>query len=66
MVDIDPGFKKAISDAVSSQGQNDKVTARLSNWFEKILEGSEKIENKDSAFKYLELIYDVIELEDDN
>ena len=65
MAGIDPRIRDAIKEATLKAGQSDQVASRLNNWLEKLLDGTEKIEIRESVFNHLEVIYDAISLETD-
>ncbi len=60
MAGIDPRMRDAIKDATAKAGQNDSVASRLCSWLEKLLDGTEEIENRESVFRHLDSIYDAI------
>ena len=62
---IDPKIKQAIAEAVTAAQQSPKLTTKISRWFESIATGSEDINDKSSAYRHVELLYDDVEVNTD-
>lgn len=54
---IDPKIKEAIVASVIDSGQPEGLARKLVSWFESIATGQEKIDDRQSADRHLELLY---------
>ena len=59
---MDQKIEQAIKESVSENNQNDSLSSQLAAWFKAIALGNEDINNKQSAFRHLELMYDEVKL----
>lgn len=55
---MDKKIQDAIREAVTEAGQDPGLARKLESWFEAIASGSEDINDKQSANRHLELLYD--------
>jgi len=55
---VDPKIKEAIEPAVEEAGQTPSLARCLGRWFEAIATGNENINDRQSADRHLELLYD--------
>ena len=55
---LDPRIKQAIVEAVEESGQSEALASRLSAWFEAVASGNEDINDKESAVRHLDVLYD--------
>lgn len=55
---MDKKIQDAIREAVGEAGQDAGLARKLESWFEAIASGSEDINDKQSAYRHLELLYD--------
>jgi hypothetical protein len=55
---IDPKIREAIESAVADAGQDTTLAPKLIRWFEAIASGSEQINDRQSAYRHLELLYE--------
>lgn len=62
---IDPKIKEAIKTAVTESGQPEGLARKLDSWFEAIATGNEDINDKQSAHRHLELLYEKVQLNAD-
>ncbi len=61
---VDPKIRDAIKTVVTESGQSEGLARKLESWFEAIATGTEDINEKKSAHRRLELIYDAVQLDD--
>lgn len=61
---MDSKIQEAIETAVRDAGQPSGLARKLTRWFEAISEGSEDINDSQSAYRHLELLYGDIQLEE--
>jgi hypothetical protein len=59
---IDPKIREAIEAAVKEAGQSQGLARRLARWFEAVASGSENINDRQSAARHLELLYEETEV----
>ena len=43
-------------------GQSDRLALKISRWFEAVASGNENINDRQSAYRHLELLYDEVRL----
>jgi hypothetical protein len=55
---MDKKIQDAIREAVTEAGQDAGLARKLESWFEAIASGSEDINDKQSSYRHLELLYD--------
>jgi hypothetical protein len=55
---MDKKIQDAIREVVSEAGQDAGLARKLESWFEAIASGSEEINDKQSSYRHLELLYD--------
>lgn len=55
---MDKKIQDAIRQAVTEAGQDPGLARKLESWFEAIASGSEDINDKQSSYRHLELLYD--------
>lgn len=55
---MDKKIQDAIREAVTEAGQDPALARKLESWFEAIASGSEDINDKQSSYRHLELLYD--------
>ena len=55
---MDKKIQDAIREAVTEAGQDPGLARKLESWFEAIASGSEDINDKQSSYRHLELLYD--------
>lgn len=55
---VDPRIKEAIDAAVEEAGQSQPLSRKLIRWFEAIASGNEDINDRQSAGRHLELLYE--------
>lgn len=55
---VDPKIQEAIEAAVEEAGQNKGLARKLIRWFEAIASGNEEINDRQSAHRHLELLYE--------
>ena len=55
---MDKKIQDAIHEAVAEAGQDPGLARKLDSWFEAIASGSQDINDKQSANRHLELLYD--------
>ena len=62
----DPKIQEAIELAVDEAGQTQALSRKLVRWFEAIASGNEGINDRQSAYRHLELLYDETQIETGN
>ena len=55
---MDKKIQDAIREAVSESGQDPGLARKLESWFEAIAPGGKDINDKQSSYRHLELLYD--------
>lgn len=55
---LDPRIKDAITEAARELGQKKELTDKLIAWFEALADGNESLDDRDSVYRRLELLYD--------
>ena len=60
-MNVDPKIQEAIEVSVSKEGQPRALSHKLTRWFEVIATGSEDLNDRQSAFRHLELLYAELE-----
>jgi hypothetical protein len=55
---VDPKIREAIEAAVAEAGQESTLAPKLIRWFEAIASGSEQINDQQSAYRHLEILYE--------
>ncbi len=55
---MDKKIQDAIREAVREAGQDEGLARKLESWFEAIASGGEDINDKQSSYQHLELLYD--------
>lgn len=55
---LDPRIKEAITEAALELGQDKELAAKLLAWFEAIADGNESLDDRDSTYRRLGLLYD--------
>jgi hypothetical protein len=55
---MDKKIQDAIREAVTEAGQEAGLARKLESWFEAIASGGEDINDKQSSYRHLELLYD--------
>lgn len=63
---MDPKITEAIQQVVQDSGQSGALARRLVAWFSAIASGNEDINDRQSANRHLELLYDEVHLHDDH
>lgn len=62
----DPKIQEAIEQAVEEAGQNQALSRKLVQWFEAIASGNEGINDRQSANRHLQLLYDETQIQTGN
>ena len=62
---VDPKIAEAIQNVVEDVGQSQALARRLVAWFNAVASGNEKINDRQSADRHLELLYGEVRLPDD-
>ena len=62
----DPKIQEAIELAVEEAGQSQALSRKLVQWFEAIASGNEGINDRQSAYRHLELLYDETQIQTGN
>lgn len=57
-VTMDKKVRDAIREAVSDAGQESGLARKLESWFEALASGSEDINDKQSSYRHVELLYE--------
>lgn len=60
---VDPLIEKAIRDSVKNAHQSDSLAEKLIAWINAINSGNEDVNDRAAAFRHLELIYEVTNLD---
>lgn len=55
---LDPRIKDAITEAARDLNQKKELTDKLIAWFEALADGNESLDDRDSVYRRLELLYD--------
>jgi len=55
---VDPKIVDAIEQAVQEAGQSTALACRLIAWFDAIASGNEDINDRQSSYRHLELLYE--------
>jgi len=55
---MDPKIKDAIEEAAREDGQSEALAQRIVAWFDAIASGNEDINDKQSANRHIELLYE--------
>ena len=61
---IDAKIRESIEAAVREAGQSPGLARRIASWFEAVASGSEKINDRQSAARHLELLYEETQVPD--
>ena len=59
----DPKIQEAIELAVEEAGQTQALSRKLVRWFEAIASGNEGINDRQSAYRHLELLYEETQIQ---
>lgn len=64
---LDVRIKEAISEAVYELRQDEGLSNKMIAWIEALVSGNESLEDRDSVYRHLELLYDAttVEIEED-
>lgn len=60
---LDHRIKDAIVEAVNGLEQEPALASRLIAWFEALADGNESLDDKDAAFRHMDLLYQAVTVE---
>ena len=63
---LDPRIRQAVKDAVHDSDQPSNLGEKLIHWLEALTSGNEKLEDRDSVERHLELLYEAVSLMEDD
>ena len=63
---MDPKIAEAIQQVAQDAGQSESLARRLIAWFSAVASGNEDINDRQSANRHLELLYEEVHLHDDH
>ena len=55
---MDPKIEEAIEEAVREEGQSKALARKLAAWFDAVASGNEDLNDRQSANRHLELVYE--------
>jgi hypothetical protein len=69
-VSLDPIIRAAIEDSVVKEEQSKTLANRLISWYSALLMGNERLDERDTVDRRLEMLYDAVKVvpngDDDN
>jgi hypothetical protein len=61
-VSLDPIIQAAIEDSVAKEEQSKTLSNRLISWYSALLTGNERLDERDTVDRRLELLFDAVKV----